>query len=213
MKRKCNLKRRETEIRKCKPEHKNVSFVFFIDLSTCRKKNGGVDTADMGRPMQYQRRQPRPPRDLPSDFDSALAAYEGSHLPPRQQQSYADLEEYTAPVETRPQVQYHNPATQQAQQSNYQSPADLVSALFKSYNGQLPTQLPTSQLPASQPAQPTQPAQPAQLAQQHIQPAQQHIQPAQQHIQPAQQHTQPAPKAAVRSVFAAPPPPIDDSKQ
>ncbi|KAG2200356.1 hypothetical protein INT47_002270 [Mucor saturninus] len=178
------------------------------------KKNGGIEPVDMGRPMKFQRRQPRPPRDLPSDFDSALAAYEGSQLPPRQQQSYADLEEYTAPVETRTQVQFQarvpQPAPmpqqqapmpqQQAPQSSYQSPADLVSALFKSYNGQLPTQLPTSQAPAPQPSQPTQPAQPIPLAQ-----------PVPS-AQPAQQHKVTPLKAAVRSLFAAPPPPIDDSK-
>lgn len=157
----------------------------------CRKKNAGFEPTDMGRPMKFQRRQPRPPRDLPSDFDSALAAYEGSQLPPRQQQSYADLEEYTVPVGARTQVQYQTQVPQQAPQSNYQSPADLVSALFKSYNGELPTQLPTSQVPVTQPTQPTQSIQQA---------------------QPAQQHKQPAPKAAVRSLFAAPPPPIDDSK-
>lgn len=158
---------------------------------------------DTGRPMQPPRRQARPPRDLPSDFDSALAAYEGAQMPPRQQQSYADLTEYsTTPVEPLQPAYYYNPSPQQAQQSNYQSPADLVSALFKSYNGQLPTQLPTSQLPASQPQQPQQTTQPAQSSQ-----------PAQpsQPTQPTQSIPKPAKvKEALKSLSAVPPPPIED---
>lgn len=92
------------------------------------------------------RRQPRPPRDLPSDFDAALAAYEGSQMPARQQQSYADITDYN-------ELPLPPPQQQQQRQDNYQSPADLVSALFKSYNGQLPTQLPTQQSQSPQQAQ------------------------------------------------------------
>lgn len=111
--------------------------------------NGGVmnnNRSSMNRP------RPRPPRDAPLDFDQELAAYQGSQMPPRQQQSYADITDYQIPP--RQQQSYADitdhvtpPPVPQMQQSggNYQTPAELVSALFKSYNGKLPTQLPPQQ--------------------------------------------------------------------
>ncbi|KAL7328435.1 hypothetical protein PS15p_206705 [Mucor circinelloides] len=107
--------------------------------------------------QRYQQR--RPARDLPDDFGSALAAYEQHAPPPRQQQSYADLmDDYMGASSSGPAAppQYYPPQQQQqhqpvaSQQQNYQSPADLVSALYKSYGGTLPTQLPSS-LPQPQP--------------------------------------------------------------
>ncbi|KAL9553872.1 hypothetical protein MBANPS3_003078 [Mucor bainieri] len=150
--------------------------------------------------QRYQQRKPA--RDLPDDFDSALAAYE-QHAPPpppRQQQSYADLmDDYmgasssthtaAAAAAPPPPPQYYPPPQQQQQQQQYQpaasqqqayqSPADLVSALYKSYGGTLPTQLPSS-LPQ---------------AQQH---------------QPAQQQPQQQQQLSARSLFSQPPPPISD---
>lgn len=150
------------------------------------RKKKGVNTNKQAQNHQQsnkhnRQQQKRPARQLARDFDSALADYEGSQqnsIPPRQQQSYADLiDDYSSSnsrATTRPsynqqyqqQPSFHNNAPtygqqqpsgvqpqqiyqqpqqayqqpQQGQQS-YQSPADLVSALFQSYGGQLPTNL------------------------------------------------------------------------
>ncbi|KAI8646298.1 Gar1/Naf1 RNA binding region-domain-containing protein [Parasitella parasitica] len=137
-----------------------------------KMKKKGTQNEDMPQHHQHPRQRPQQrrqqARDLPHDFDSALAAYEQQALPPRrQQQSYADLMDdfvgtssSAAPPPPPPAVPaYYPPAIQQQQhaslpqQQNYQSPADLVSALYKSYGGSLPTQLPSSLSQQMQPAQ------------------------------------------------------------
>lgn len=183
-----------------------------------KKRGLPVDHLNKQQPQQQQQQQPsfrqrgqqryqqrKQARDLPDDFDSALAAYEqyAPPPPPRQQQSYADLmDDYmgasssmpasaSASAPAPPHQQYY-PLPQQQQQQQYQSvasqqqtyqnPADLVSALYKSYGGTLPTQLPSS-LPQAQ---------------------------AQQHQPQAQQPQTQQQQASARSLFSQPPPPISD---
>ena len=161
MKKKWISERKRTEKRSSKFNYVLIkSLYLFYYIRRNNAKNGAPPISDDNRPMKM-RRQTRPPRDAPTDFDSALAAYEGSQLHPRQQQSYADITDYHTPASLPVQQQQQHYQQSQFQQSqfqqdyqqqyqqkqpqqqqvNYQSPADLVSALFKSYNGQLPTQL------------------------------------------------------------------------
>ncbi|KAI8880114.1 NAF1-domain-containing protein [Backusella circina FSU 941] len=128
-------------------------------------------------------------RALPNDFDSALADYESiqAPLPPRQQQSYADLNEgYT------PQLWPLQPPVHQQmippQANAYQTPADLVSNLFN-----------TTGNPPNQYNRPPQALPQQQHQNQHYQQPQQ---PNQQ--QPIQNQNS---KKSFRSIFADPPPP------
>jgi hypothetical protein len=190
---------------KCKYLSRKTSII--VNHLTCNRKKKGNNNSTTGQDSQQpnkfnKRQQKRPARQLARDFDSALADYEASQpssIPPRQQQSYADLlDDYSnSNTNRRPQPSYANQYQQQSRpaygqqqpsynnsqptygqqlsytnnqpvygqpqqsqqgQQNYQSPADLVSALFQSYGGQLPTNL---RAPAAAEAATTSTAQPA----------------------------------------------------